>query len=1070
MRFGVLGPLAVWAEDGEPVVVREAKVRALLAELLVDPGLVVSSDRLVDDIWRDEPPAKPAGALQTLVSRLRRALAQGTELVVHRPPGYLLQVADDAVDAGRFAALTAQARKAVGPRERASLLTSALALWRGPAFADFADEPFTRVAIARLEEQRLLAIEDQAEARLDLGEHSLLAGELTDVTERHPLRERLRAAHMRALYGAGRPSEALDRYHELRHRLAEEVGSEPGAELVALYQEILRQDPRLQAEPATAEPRPRTNLPTPLTELIGRSQSVAEVGSLLITGPLVTLTGPGGVGKTRLAVETATRLAQSFPDGTWLVELAAHPRTADTTDELAEVVAATLGIRDDTAPGPFPAGRPHTLTGRLAEALHGKRLLLVLDNCEHVVEPAAMLAEELLRFAPGIRILATSQEPLGITGEQLWPVLPLDLPAADAVTVRQAQSGAVRLFVARAAAASPGFGLTEDNARAVAAICRRLDGIPLALELAASRVRVLGVRELSERLDDRFRLLIGGRRGAPARQRTLRAMIDWSWELLTAAEQIVLRRLAIHSDGCTLDAAETVCAGDGVKRAQVVDLLARLVDRSLVLVAHEADGPRYRLPESVAAYCLERLHAGDHEPVRRAHALYYTSFAEQADSYLRGEHQQAWLKRLDTETANLRSALDGAAADGDARLARRLAHAMVWYWFLRGRLTEAKRSLAVALALNEDSEDADRSLTMAWRAGVSMLSGDRSGPEWDSGSVSKLYEDIREPHEQARAGWLLGFAVTLFGDLAVGEELTDRILARSHAIDDHWGIAAALVTRSTQNYTCGDFGSSLRQGEESLALFRALGDRWGQSQAMAVLGRLAEIAGDHAQARRWHRDGLRIAEGLGLWTDASRRWSELGRIALLTGDHVQAEEFHQRGRRLAVEQGDKPAEEFAEVGLALIARRQGRLDAAEAYLRRWLEWNRLFDAEYGAALILAELGFVAELRGDADAALTLHLEGLSTARDTGDPRAVALALEGLAGARALAGRHEQAAQSLGAAAAARASVGAPLPPAERGDVDRVTTVVRAALGDADFAAAFNRGADLDLDEAAQQAE
>ncbi|MFP3992464.1 BTAD domain-containing putative transcriptional regulator, partial [Streptomyces sp. E11-3] len=1075
MRFGVLGPLAVWAADGTPVVVAEVKVRAVLAGLLVDPGRVVSADRLVQDVWGAEPPANPTGALQTRVSRLRKALAQagGRELVVHRPPGYLLRVADDAVDAGRFAALTAQARGAGTPRDRAALLTEALGLWRGPAFADFADEPFSRAAITRLEEQRLLALEEQAEARIELGEHSLLAGELGDLVERHPLRERLRAAQMRALYGAGRASEALDSYQVLRRRLDEELGLEPGPELVALQQKILRQDPTLKASnlkaspltdspltdstltdstlnsstltaatapaPEPAAPRPRTNLPTPVTDLIGRSRSVAEVRELLSAARLVTLTGPGGVGKTRLAVECATRAAESFPDGAWLVELAGRPRpaaSASSVDALAEVVAATLGIRDDTRPGQLPDGRPLTLLDRLADALRGKRLLLVLDNCEHVVEPAARLAQELLSAVPGVRILATSQEPLDISGEQVWSVPPLDLPEPTAAPDSVRRSGAVQLFAARATAASPGFALTDDNAQAVAAICRRLDGIPLALELASSRVRVLGVPELAERLDDRFRLLTGGHRGAPARQQTLRAMIDWSWELLTAAEQIVLRRLAIHSDGCTLEAAETVCSGDGVRPDQVVDLLARLVDRSLVLATHGADGPRYRLLESVAAYCTERLRdtGADHDRVRRAHARYYATLAEHADSQLRGGDQQRWLRRLDTETANLRGALDTAAADDDLPLARRLVHALAWYWYLSGRLTEAKRSFALALGdgaesgagsseasragggAGRDPRVPDPAGIAAWRAALGMASGDRPDSDGGSQAALALYEAVRDPCDRAWTGWFLGLAVTKFGDLAVGEELSERALATFRELGDSWGVAAALSNRAEQLYTRGELTASRRAAEDSLALFGEAGDRWGQLRAMAVLGTLAEISGDYPRAAEWRREGLCVAEDLGLWTEASLRWSELGRIALLTGDHERADSYHERARRLAVEHSDRPAEEFAEVGLALGARRRGRLDVAERYLRTWLEWNHRFTATNGSALILAELGFVAELRGDAESALSLHRRGLAAARDTGDPRAVALALEGLAGARALAGEHADAARLLGAAA------------------------------------------------------
>ncbi|WP_040421247.1 BTAD domain-containing putative transcriptional regulator [Actinopolymorpha alba] len=1081
MRFGVLGPLAVWSADGELVVVPESKVRSLLAALLTARGQVVSADRLVDELWGDAPPANPTNALQTLVSRLRRVLAQsgGQGLVVHRALGYVLEVAEEAVDAGRFTALTTRARATADPRERADLLTEALALWRGPAFADFIDEDFAGAAITRLEEQRLLALEEQAEARLELGEHGLLAGELGDLTDRHPLRERLRAAHMRALYGAGRASEALDSYQDLRRRLEEELGLEPGPELAALQREILQQAPALLAVTAPAStPRRHTNLPTPATGLIGRSDSLKEVRALIAAGRLVTLTGPGGVGKTRLAVEVAAGLTGSYADGVWLVELAAQAFStesgaATTGDELAEVVAATLGVRDDASPGPLPGRRPRTLLDRLSDALSSQRLLLVLDNCEHVIEAAADLAQALLRAAPGVRILATSQEPLSISGEQVWLVPPLDLPADSADQAVLRTSSAVQFFLERAVAASPGFVLSDDNARAVASICRRLDGIPLALELASTRVRVLGVRELARRLDDRFRLLTGGHRGAPARQQTLRAVIDWSWELLTAAEQAVLRRLAVHSDGCTLEAAEAVCAGAGVKPAEVLDLLTRLVDRSLVLVAHEADGTRYRLLESVSAYLLERLRETEYERVRRAHAHYYVEFAEQADSFLRGADQQHWLRRLDAETANIRSTLDSAAADGDGRLMRRLVHAMVWYWFLRGRLTEAKRYLTLALALpqsppgcGEGSADSaagrvpDRSGTVAWQTGMSLLSGAPDGPARHSRAVLDVYEGIRDPHERTRAGWLLGFAVTRFGDFAVGEELLNRVLTESCALGDRWGLAAGLSTRGMQTYVCGDLKASRRDGEESLELFHEAGDRWGQLQATAVLGRLAEIEGDYLQAARLHREGLRIAEDLGLWTDASMRWSELGRITLLTGDYARAEELHERGRRLAVEQGDKPAEEFAEVGLALGARRQGRLDRAESYLRRWLEWNRQFDAKYGAALILAELGFVAELRRDEKTALALHLEGLAAARDTGDPRAIALALEGLAGARALAGHPVRAARLLGAASAARASVGAPLPAAERGDVDRITAALQAALGEAGLEAGFEQGTAL----------
>ncbi|NGO07120.1 AfsR/SARP family transcriptional regulator [Streptomyces sp. HC44] len=1133
MRFGVLGPLAVWTADGELAAVPEAKVRALLAGLLVAPGQVVSADRLVEDLWGEAPPARPAAALQTLVSRLRKALAKagGDGMVVHRPPGYQLRVTGDAVDAEHFLALAARARRAADPRERATGFAEALAQWRGPAFAGFADEPFVRAVAARLEEQQLLVREEQAEARLQLGEHGPLAGELRELTERHPLRERLRAAHMRALYGGGRPSEALEVYQEVRRLLAEELGLDPGPELAALQREILSRTGQVDqtsvvlhgaeaAEAAEAEAirpnPPAAKLPVPVTGLIGRSRSVAGIRALLVGKRLVTLTGPGGVGKTRLALEVAGGEAEPadrgeaaalFPDGVRLVELSGTARSAGASgaavDELAEVAAVALGIRDDARPGSLPpsvAGSPHPLADRLCHALRDRRLLLVLDNCEHVIEAVAALARLLLQVTPGVCLLATSREPLGISGEQLWPVPPLDVPTPGAALVDVMRSSAVRLFVARAVAVSPGFTLSEANAEAVATICRRMDGIPLAVELAATRLRVLGAATLAERLDDRFGLLTSGRRDAPARQQTLRAVIDWSWELLTAAERAVLRRLAVHSDGCTLDAAEALCSGAGVKPGEVVDLLARLVDRSLVVVTDSTQRPgtfeepqlRYRLLESVAAYCLEQLRmpradpehgttpavaygsgpATEYDRLRRAHLRYYTELAERAESHLRGADQQRWLRRLDAEAANMRAALDTAAATDEALLARRLVRALAWYWFLRGRLTEAKRSMATALAIAETPTEAptadqengtsggDRAHVAAWHAGMTLLSGDPLGSGRESRVPLRLYEDMTDVGDIGRGGpgWFLAHAATMFGAMEVGEELVRRTLADVRTRGDSWGIAAALSVRGVQRYVRGDLTASRADADDSLALFRELGDQWGQLQAIGVLGRLAEIEGDYRSAEAEHQNGLRIAEDLGLWTEASVRWSELGRIALLDGDHTRAERLHHNGRRLAVQHADHRAQEFAEVGLALGARRQGRLAEAESYLRTWLEWNRRFEAENGAALILAELGFIAELRGDHEAALNLHAEGLTAARATGDPRAVALALEGLAGAHQLAGRSELAARLLGTASRSRTSVRAPLPPAERGDVDRITAAVRTALGDPGFTAAFAQDA------------
>ncbi|MFE2757552.1 BTAD domain-containing putative transcriptional regulator [Actinosynnema sp. NPDC059335] len=1023
MRFGVLGPLMAWTSDDRPVRVPELKVRSLLAQLAVDAGRVVPADRLIDRLWDGRLPANPSGALQTRVSQLRAALDEAEpgarRLVVSRPPGYVLDVPPDAVDAGRFEALLAQAAAAGDPRTRVAVLEDALALWRGPVLADFADEEFAREVTARLVELRLTAWEQRAEARLEFGEPGVLADELGDLVARHPLRERLRAAHLRALYQAGRQGEALAGYRDLRARLVAELGVEPGPRLVALHRAMLEQDPSL-----AGAVEPPTNLPHLLGDLVGRDADVDEVRRLLAADRLVTLTGPGGVGKTRLALAVARQLVGGFRDGTWLVELAALPAGAS-PDEVAALVAASVGIRD---------GVVTDLAGRLAEALRAKRMLLVLDNCEHLAPAAAELAAGLLRAAPDLRVLATSQRPLGVAGELLWAVPTL------------AQPSAVELFVARAAAGTPGFALDADNADAVAALCRRLDGIPLALELAATRVRAWGVHEVLARLDDRFRVLTAGHSGAPARQRTLRAVLDWSWELLTDAERTVLRRLSVHVDGWTLSAAEDVAGGDDL---DVPDVLARLVDRSLVTVT-PTDPPRYRLLESVAEYSSAKLReAGEVAVIGLRHREHYARLAATADPHLRGPGQRRWLRLLDAEAANLRAAIDHAVHHGEALP---LVESLAWYWVLRGRLGEGRRALTAALAGGGPADVAGT--VRVWQTAFNLLMGvaSRVAPP-----PATRPTDPAAAVRRARAEWFLGFIGLGIGELSIGHDLVAGALAVFEDHGDRWGEAAAHGTLTRYALARSDLDAMARHGEVGMALFTEVGDRWGQLHVTFGLGTHAEVVGDYERAAELHRDGLRIAEELGLSTEVSDKLSSLGRIALLTGDHEQADELHECARAQAVAQGYTIGEEFAELGLALGARRQGRFDEAEALLRKWLVHDQRLESHIAVALIIAELGFIAELRGDAEAACALHREGLATARKAGDPRAVALAFEGLSGSHALCGDHEQAARLLGAAAALRERAGAPLPAGERGDVDRITTAIRAALGDDAFTASFERG-------------
>ncbi|UED83634.1 BTAD domain-containing putative transcriptional regulator [Streptomyces profundus] len=1040
MRFGVLGPLAVWTDQGRRVPVPDTKVRALLALLLADPGAPLSRDLLIDELWGPRPPRAAAGTLQARVSQLRGALERaepgGRALVVWRPAGYALDIAPDAVDAGGFADAVTEAGGSAAPAARLAALERALGLWRGQAFADFADQPLLAPVIARLDTLRLGALADRAQARLALGDHEAVLAELAEPQARHPLHERLVGLRMRALYQAGRQDAALAAYQALRTGLAEQLGADPSPELASLHRSLLNHDASLAA-------RPPGNLPARVDELIGRERAIVEVRGTLSTARLVTLTGPGGVGKTRLALAVAEGLAQTFPDGVWLVELA-----AEGPDTVPDAVAAVLGVRETA-----DSGGAASLPERLAGALAARRALLLLDNCEHLLDAVAALVARLLAAAPELRVLATSREPLSVGGETLRAVPPLELPPAGGVASEE--YSAVRLFAARAASAAPGFAVRPDNVETVAAICRRLDGLPLALELAATRVRALEIGELAARLDDRFTLLASGPRDAPARQRTLRAVLDWSWEPLTEPERTVLRRLSVHEDGWSLAAAEAVAAGDW----SVLDVLTRLVDRSLV-VADPALG-RYRLLESVLAYGLARLReAGDEDEARRRHAAYHLALAERAAPLLRGPEQRRWMGVLDAETANLRGALEWAAGAGAADQALRLVDSLAWWWFLRGRHGEARRSLERALAVRGEAGETSRTTALAWyvalSGGVGADAG--AGPVERGEEVLRHWATLDDPAGRAYAQWFLSLLTWAYGDPAVHRDRIEEALTTFRALGDRWGEAAALGLRARLAIGDAAWDAMERDARRSLTLFEALGDAWGRLEAGYSLWVVDEIRGEYGAVARRLRDDVAAAEGLGLWTEVASRLSGLGRMALLTGDLPGATRLLERARRLAVESSDRTGQEFAETGLALVARREGRLDAAEELLTTWLRWLDRVEGTAGVAFVQAQLGYVAELRGDHAEALRRHFAGYRAARAVADPRAVALALEGLAGAEAGLGRAARAARLLGAAEAARRAVGAPLPPAERWDVDRAAEAARTALGSAAFAREHAAGA------------
>jgi predicted ATPase/DNA-binding SARP family transcriptional activator len=682
VRVRVLGAVELDSASGGPVLRRWPRVRRLLAVLLVHAGEVVSVDRLADVLWGRELPSDPTSGVHNLVSRLRAAIrsagaADAVRVHTHAP-GYLLDVAPGDVDSGRFALLVAAAHARLDdtPAETAALLDQAMALWHGPAFAEFGDEEFARVEAARLDELRRAAVEDRIEADLALGAYEEAIRRLEPLLAADPPAEGPRHQLMRALHGAGRSVEALRVYREYRTALAEELGLDPSPRLGELEGAILRHDPRAGGVAAVSP----HNLPQQRGELVGRAEDVDRAIDALRRGRLVTLTGAAGVGKTRLALDVASGLAAEHRDGVWLCELA--PVGADAVEQ---VVAAALGVSRRRA---------------LVDHLRAKRLLLVMDNCEHVKAAVALLVDALLRHCPDVRVLATSREPLDVDGERLLPVPPLAVPPSAAGLGTIARAGAVVLFVQRANAASPRFVLAEDNVADVAEICRRLDGLPLALELVAPQVRALSAGEIVAGLHRRLRFVRTTGWVSEQRHRTLRAAVDWSYQLLDAAQREVFDQLSVFVGPFTLDAAERV-AGRRGDPAEIRDVLAALVDRSMLDARPERPSTRYSMLETLRHYGLEHLaERGWAAPVRRSHAVYHVELVAAAADGLTGPDPGRWVEALDRHLDDLRAA-HGWAVAHDLDLAMRLTSALFWY-LEPGMFTEgagwAERALAACPA------------------------------------------------------------------------------------------------------------------------------------------------------------------------------------------------------------------------------------------------------------------------------------------------------------------------------------------------------------------------------------
>jgi predicted ATPase/DNA-binding SARP family transcriptional activator len=1062
VQLGILGPVEV-TDGGDPVSIPGAKERRLLALLAISAGRVVSADRLVSELWGADLPRDPANALQAAVSRLRKALGpRGPETVVTRSPGYLLDVDPDAVDARVFERLVAEGRRRLAnqPAEAVQPLTEALALWRGAPLVEVADTDMGRVEAARLEEARLGAEEDRADALLAVGRHADVVGELEALVRAQPFRERRWGQLMLALYRSGRQAEALGAYQEARRALVEELGLEPSPHLGRLEAAILAQDPALSPPPA-AEPAPaadRHNLPAPATTFVGRWREQREVRKLLGESRLVTLTGPGGVGKTRLALEVAASGVEEHPGGVWLVELG----TIADASLVVPTVAAVLGVRE--AGGMTADRRP--ILERLAERLASTDALLVLDSCEHVIEACAAMVARLLAAAPGTRLLATSREPLNVTGEAQYAVPPLSFPTGPTAVEELAGYDAVRLFVERGCAVQSSFSLAADTAAPVAHICLRLDGIPLALELAAARLRALPVGEIAARLHDRFRLLTTGRRDAPARQQTLRATLDWSHELLSELEATLFRRLSVFAGDFGLAAAEAVGPDGMVRREDVLEVLARLVDRSLVVAESGAEA-RYRMLETVREYGRERLaQAGEAEEVARCHAAHFVQFAEEAERlhWTTGGGRHA-VRRIELELDELRAAIDWSLAHGDTHTALRLGAALGWFWYA-ARQGEGTERLDAILAAAGDAPTLERARALQAAALLEVWPlTERTLPRATESLA--IFEQRGDESGAALSKVILGGGLAGTGHFKEGERLLAEAEDTFRRLGNRYLEAAVWRVQSFVSLARSELHRAVDLSRKSLQRFREFDDAWGISSALYQLAMVARMQRDHEWASELLEEAASLARERRLWDNLEHILNELGIVAALRGDHERAAAIHEEALAVAQSASSRASVARTYNSMGVAARFRDDLACARDLHQRAADVARQIGGTGELIWSLTFAGVVEALMGDLDAAEVCHRQVLDVATRSGDRAGMALALEGLAGVAVARDEAEQAAILLGAADTGRE----PGQPRFQGepDVQEAADRARARLGDSAFAEAFERGRSLGIEVVARLA-
>ncbi|MGJ7909191.1 AfsR/SARP family transcriptional regulator [Actinopolyspora sp. H202] len=948
MLLVMLGPFRVYDDGGDQVELGGNRVRTLLARLALDLNHGVPARTLIDDLWTDAVPGDATNALHTLIARTRRALRATTGLRLSSEGlGYALRADPEQVDLHRFERLVTSGRGALRrnlPAEAVEDLRAALKLWRGDPLIDFRDLPFAEATVPRLERLGRAALTERIEAELLLGDRAGLVEELALLTDRHPLDEPLAELRLRALRAAGRRAEAVNAYEQLREELAERLGTEPGERLREMHLALLREGSGGAAtSPGTAPTSPGTAPTTPgtaggvereppgadpgagggtvpsgaalprrLSNFVGREAELERLDSALRDARLVTLFGPGGSGKTRLSVEGASRIADLR---VLFVELA----SVRDDQELATAVSTGMGVRQ--APR-LNHGHPADPLSRLVEALGSEPTLLILDNCEHLVTRAAELTERLLTLAPELRMLTTSKEPLALPGEKLLPVGPLEVP--DNVEAAAA-SPAVRLFVQRATAARHDFELTVSNTADVMEICRELDGMPLAIELAAARVRSMSPRMLAERLDDRFRLLSRGNRAAMSRHRTLRAVVEWSWELLTEPERILARRMSVFVGSARPESVSEVCSDTESVAVDTDELLADLVDKSLVEAVEQGTVMRYRMLETVRVFCSEQLAVADEaETLGRRHAEHFLAFAEAAAPRIHSREQLTWLACLDVEHDNTTRALHWALANSDADVGIRLAAALNWYWSMSMRHTELTERMRGVAALSGPAPAESRAVVEL----VSRLYEDSYG--W-SERLGAAVEKLRDTGAMSRYVYL-GLLEPMVWLLTERLDEMAESLRRAAEHPDPWPNAAAHYTRAMLAGRRGETSEGEEHAERAVAAFQTIGDRWGMAQAIGSTADFHSLRGDHESAVERLTESVRVLRELRSPAELVPQLARVGMHRVRMGDLSGARAELDEASRLA---GTTPSSHRVTViyGWMELARAEGEIESAHRLVR-----------------------------------------------------------------------------------------------------------------------------------------